>query len=44
MLHGDRVVPGNVLGLESGNTTHGHRFLGTGALSIAHGRRLRARC
>ena len=28
MLHGSRVVPGNVLGLESGNRTHGHRFMG----------------
>ncbi len=28
MLHGDRVVPGRVLGLDSGNLTQGHRFLG----------------
>jgi glycyl-tRNA synthetase beta chain len=28
MLHGARVVPGEVLGLRSGNRTHGHRFLG----------------
>ena len=28
MLHGSRVVPGKVLGLESGNRTRGHRFMG----------------
>ena len=28
MLHGERVVPGNVLGIASGRTTAGHRFLG----------------
>jgi len=28
MLHGARVVPGSVLGLESGNRTRGHRFMG----------------
>lgn len=28
MLHGERVVPGNVLGLASGNRTRGHRFMG----------------
>jgi len=27
MLHGSRVVPGKVLGLESGNRTRGHRFM-----------------
>jgi glycyl-tRNA synthetase beta chain len=35
MLHGSRVVGGTVLGLQSGNTTFGHRFLGTGPLAIA---------
>ncbi|MGB9149362.1 MAG: glycine--tRNA ligase subunit beta [Burkholderiales bacterium] len=34
MLHGSRVVPGEVLGLKSGNTTYGHRFLSSGAISI----------
>ena len=34
MLHGSRVVPGAVLGLQAGNTTRGHRFLGTGAVQI----------
>src|SRR6267142_5442791 len=27
MLHGSRIVPGRVLGLESGNRTRGHRFM-----------------
>ncbi len=34
MLHGDRVVPGTVLGLASGRVTHGHRFLSTGEIEI----------
>jgi glycyl-tRNA synthetase beta chain len=35
MLHGDRIVPGKVLGQPSGRTTLGHRFLGSGTVSIA---------
>jgi glycyl-tRNA synthetase beta chain len=35
MIYGNRVVPGNVLGLESGRRTRGHRFLGKGELSLA---------
>lgn len=34
MLHGDRVVAGEVLGLTSGNTTHGHRFMSSGEIRI----------
>lgn len=34
MLHGARVVPGTVLGLESGNCTKGHRFMGAGRISL----------
>src|SRR4051812_39083418 len=34
MLHGERVVPGNVLGLTSGRRTAGHRFLGRKAIDI----------
>ncbi len=34
MLHGDRVVPGQVLGLESSRATQGHRFLGKGAIKL----------
>ena len=29
MLHGRKAVPGTVLGLQSGNRTRGHRFMGT---------------
>jgi glycyl-tRNA synthetase beta chain len=36
MLHGDRVVPGTVLGLASGRTTRGHRFLSEGEISVRH--------
>ncbi|MCC6610281.1 MAG: glycine--tRNA ligase subunit beta [Burkholderiales bacterium] len=34
ILHGERVVPGEVLGLESGRTTRGHRFLAAGEIAI----------
>ncbi|HTP96180.1 MAG TPA: glycine--tRNA ligase subunit beta [Burkholderiales bacterium] len=36
LMHGDRVVHGSVLGLDSGNTTLGHRFLSRGVVTIAH--------
>lgn len=36
MLHGSRVVPGKVLGLDSGTTTLGHRFLSAGPITIRH--------
>ncbi len=35
MLHGSRVVAGEVLGLTSGNTTLGHRFLSSGEIVVA---------
>jgi glycyl-tRNA synthetase beta chain len=35
MLHGSRVVPGAVLGKESGNRTRGHRFMGHGEITVA---------
>ena len=35
MLHGEHIVPGEVLGLQSGNTTLGHRFLSDGAIVLA---------
>jgi glycyl-tRNA synthetase beta chain len=35
MLHGERIVPGNVLGLDSGRVTRGHRFLGTPEIVLA---------
>lgn len=34
MLHGDRVVPGEVLGLQSSRFTQGHRFLHSGSVEI----------
>ena len=34
MLHGADIVPGEVLGLASSNATRGHRFLGSGVLTI----------
>ena len=34
MLHGDRIVPGEVLGLQSGRLTSGHRFLHTGEIQV----------
>ncbi len=35
MLHGEHVVPGEALGLKSGNTTLGHRFLADGPIVLA---------
>jgi glycyl-tRNA synthetase beta chain len=35
VLHGDQVVTARLLGLTSGNTTLGHRFLSEGAITIA---------
>src|SRR5882672_3247975 len=34
MLHGRRVVPGSVLGLEAGNITRGHRFMGASEIAL----------
>lgn len=34
MLHGAKVVPGEVLGLKSGNKTRGHRFQSKGPIAI----------
>ena len=34
ILHGANVVPANVLGLQSGNSTLGHRFLSDGLITI----------
>jgi glycyl-tRNA synthetase beta chain len=36
MLHGAQIVPGTVLGLESGRVTRGHRFLGSSPIAFAH--------
>jgi glycyl-tRNA synthetase beta chain len=35
ILHGERVIAGRVLGLQSGRTTLGHRFLSVGPVTIA---------
>jgi glycyl-tRNA synthetase beta chain len=34
MLHGARVVPGSVLGVESGRRTRGHRFMAKGWIAL----------
>jgi glycyl-tRNA synthetase beta chain len=36
MLHGSRVVAGEVLGVKSSNSTLGHRFLSGGAILLKH--------
>jgi len=36
MLHGSKVIAGEVLGCRSGNRTLGHRFLSKGAFAIAN--------
>ena len=38
LLHGNKVVPGTVLGLKSGNKTLGHRFLSKGPITIKQAR------
>src|SRR6266705_2783089 len=35
MMHGKRVVPGNVLGLYAGNSTSGHRFIGATSIRLS---------
>lgn len=34
LLHGARIVPGSVLGIQSGNRTRGHRFMGSGVINL----------
>lgn len=36
MLHGSKVVPGKVLGLDSGNRTRGHRYLGKSEITLSN--------
>ncbi|MBQ1837462.1 MAG: glycine--tRNA ligase subunit beta, partial [Neisseriaceae bacterium] len=36
VLHGNQTLPVSVLGLDSGNTTLGHRFLSSGEIIINH--------
>lgn len=35
MLHGERVIEGEVLGVRAGRSTRGHRFLGAGEIVLA---------
>ena len=34
LLHGNEVIPGNILNVESGRTTRGHRFQSAGGIEI----------
>ena len=43
MLHGKRVVPGTVLGLESSNRTMGHRFMGKSPIVLRSANEYEAR-
>jgi glycyl-tRNA synthetase beta chain len=36
MMYGAKVLTGEVLGIASGRETQGHRFMGTGTLTISH--------
>jgi glycyl-tRNA synthetase beta chain len=36
MLHGSKIVPGTVLGLQSGNKTRGHRFMGKSEITLTN--------
>jgi glycyl-tRNA synthetase beta chain len=36
MLHGSRIVPGSVLGIQSGRRTRGHRFMGASEIELAN--------
>lgn len=36
LLHGERQLPGKVLGITSGRTTRGHRFMSSGEITITH--------
>jgi len=36
MMHGSRVIPGEVFGLKSTNSTLGHRFLSTKPITLKH--------
>ena len=35
MMHGANVIPGHVMGLESGRRTRGHRFMGSSEIALA---------
>ena len=35
MLHGNEIVPGSLLGIQSGNASRGHRFMAPGKVTIS---------
>ena len=43
MLHGERIVPGCVLGVHAGNRTRGHRFMWSGEIVLANADEYEAR-
>ncbi len=43
MMHGDRVVPGAVLGIAASAETRGHRFMGKGVVRLDHADQYEAR-
>ena len=43
MLHGDRLVPGRVLGIDSGSLTRGHRFMGESEIALENAEEYEAR-
>jgi glycyl-tRNA synthetase beta chain len=43
MLHGERLIPGTVLGLSSQRSTVGHRFLSSGSISLRNAGEYEAR-
>jgi glycyl-tRNA synthetase beta chain len=43
MLHGERVVPGTVLGVQATAETQGHRFMSKGAIRLEHADQYEAR-
>ncbi|MEI6414866.1 MAG: glycine--tRNA ligase subunit beta [Pseudomonadota bacterium] len=43
LLHGDRVIPGTVLGVASGRVSRGHRFQGAAEIELRHADEYEAR-
>ena len=43
MMHGERVVPGTVLGVSASSTTHGHRFMAIGPIALKNADEYEAR-
>jgi glycyl-tRNA synthetase beta chain len=36
LLHGERAIPGTILGVAAGRETHGHRFMGAPSITLAN--------